>query len=479
MANDIKKFPVPLIFKKILKDGLTGLLLISGDNQEKEISFIEGTVAFVKTSVESERLGQILLSSGKITRHHLDKAIQLQKSTSPPRKIGDLLVKIADLGMSDIYNALLQQIKTAAASTFSLAAGEWRFIVKEKKDMGKQRFSIKLAEIIPLGVDEIKENRYFKRKFFYRAPVTTPITESTRKYLTSPQIKFYTDLSNLSDASVEQILQTIKLPEDTFWKNIILLYLLNVVDFVEFTVDVDRNKNIDEINDLYEKIRGQELDYYELLGLKASAVREDIKDTYLKYSQKYHPDRINVAPDSTVMLKANEVFAQINNAYEILGDAEKKKEYDIERYRKSYQPQVSQAESVKKAQNLYFKANALYKQKKFYEAAALLEEAVKINESKANYYMLLGICQSKMPGTKKLAAVNLEKAARLEPWNADPVFALGELYRSEGMAKKAEECFKKALEINMEHTLAGKAVQDIAKYTGGKKSLLSLFGKKK
>jgi hypothetical protein len=47
------------------------------------------------------------------------------------------------------------------------------------------------------------------------------------------------------------------------------------------------------------------------------------------------------------------------------------------------------------------------------------------------------------------------------------------------MAKKAEECFKKALEINMEHTLAGKAVQDIAKYTGGKKSLLSLFGKKK
>ncbi|NIM13788.1 MAG: DnaJ domain-containing protein [Candidatus Aminicenantes bacterium] len=479
MANDIKKYPVPLIFKKILKDRLTGLLLISSDNQKKEISFIEGTLDFAKTSLEKERLGQILLSSGKITLHHLDKAIQIQKNTSTSRKIGELLIKITDLTMRDVYNALRQQIKTTAASTFSLTTGEWRFIIEKKRAMEKQRFSIKLAEIIQLGVDKIKEIHYFKRKFYYRAPVTTTIPETTRKFLISPQIKFYANLSTFSDAPVEQILKTINIPEVTFWKNIILLYLLNVVDFVEFTVDVDRNKNIEEINELYEKIQAQNVDYYELFGLKASAAREEIKDTYFKYSQKYHPDRINVAPDSTIMVKANEVFAEINNAYEILSNADKKKEYDIEKYRKNYQPQVSQAESIKNAQNLYFKANALCKQKKFYEAATLLEEAVKINESKANYYLLLGICQSKMPGTKKLAAVNLNKAAQLEPWNADPVFALGELYRSEGMVKKAEECFKKALEINLEHTLAGKAVQDIAKYTTGKKSLFSLFGKKK
>jgi curved DNA-binding protein CbpA len=345
--------------------------------------------------------------------------------------------------------------------------------------MEKKRFAIKLPEIMPLGVDKITDFYYFKRKFKYRAPVTTLLTDTTRKFLSDGQIKFYANLSALSDAPVEKIVNTIKVPKEIFWKDLILFYLLNVVDFVEFTVDVERNQNIEEIKEMYEKLQSQKVDYYELLGVNPSTPRQEIKNTYFKHSQKYHPDRINLAPDSTVMVRANEVFAQINNAFEVLSDADKKKEYDIERYRSAYQPEASQGEKVKNARNLYLKAHTLCKQKKFYEAATMLEEAVKIDNGKANYYLLLGLCQSKMPGTKKMAAVNLKKAAELEPWNADPVFSLGELYRSEGMAKKAEECFKKALEINMEHTLAGKAVQDIAKYTSGKKSLRSLFGKKK
>jgi len=63
--------------------------------------------------------------------------------------------------------------------------------------------------------------------------------------------------------------------------------------------------------------------------------------------------------------------------------------------------------------------------------------------------------------------------------NADPIFALGELYRSEKLMKRAKEYFNKALEINMEHTLAGKAIQDLYGGAAGKKALFSLFGKKK
>ncbi len=80
---------------------------------------------------------------------------------------------------------------------------------------------------------------------------------------------------------------------------------------------------------------------------------------------------------------------------------------------------------------------------------------------------------------KKHAEKNLLKAHELEPWNADHLFSLGELYKSENLMKKADQFFKKALEINMEHTLAGQAVQDMQKlFAPPKKAKFSLFKRK-
>jgi uncharacterized protein HemY len=85
----------------------------------------------------------------------------------------------------------------------------------------------------------------------------------------------------------------------------------------------------------------------------------------------------------------------------------------------------------------------------------------------------LGLSQSQIPSLAPLAEKNLQKAAEMEPWNADPVFYLGQLYWTENMFKKAEKCFRKALEINMQHTLAAKMIRKIEK-TAKKKPLFSI-----
>jgi len=141
-------------------------------------------------------------------------------------------------------------------------------------------------------------------------------------------------------------------------------------------------------------------------------------------------------------------------------------------------PEIRKADKVKQARELFTQANHLHNLKKYFEAASLLQKAVAMDNSKANYYLLLGLCQSKMPATKKMAEKNLKKAAQMEPWNADPIFALGQLYKSENLMKKAKTYFEKALELNMEHTLAGKAMDEFMDRKD-KKSLFSLFGKKK
>jgi len=62
-------------------------------------------------------------------------------------------------------------------------------------------------------------------------------------------------------------------------------------------------------------------DYYKILGVPRTASQEEIQRAYRKLARKFHPD-INKAPD------AEEQFKRINEAYEVLGDAEKRKKYD-------------------------------------------------------------------------------------------------------------------------------------------------------
>ncbi len=63
-------------------------------------------------------------------------------------------------------------------------------------------------------------------------------------------------------------------------------------------------------------------DYYSILGLTRSASDKDIKQAYRKLARKYHPD-VNPGNKS-----AEEKFKEINQAYEVISDVEKRKKYD-------------------------------------------------------------------------------------------------------------------------------------------------------
>lgn len=486
MANTIKKFPLPLLFKKVLKDHMSGELIVTGENLDKRIFFLEGNLAFASTSVENERLGEILLADGKINRSQLENALEIQKTTDI--KIGELLVNIASLDKRDYYHALKTQVKMIATSTFSLREGEWRFLVKNPEIPNNQAFHIKLPEIFLEGVNKITDIAFFRRKFYYRAPVTAAIPDSSAKSFTPDRLGLHTDLAHFSNTSMGKIMSKLGIVntsderERIFWENVIFLYLMNVIDFVEFTVDEEQNEKVEEIDELYRQVKSKQLNYYQLLGIKDKAAVDEIKNSYANFSQKYNPEKLNAAPDSTVVIKANEVLSEIKKAVDLLSNENKKKEYDVKAAGKEVEVEdkVSPGEKIQNARELYLQGNRYYKEKQYFKAVSSLEKAIARDNSKANYYLLLGLAQAKLPTVIKQAEMNLLKAAKMEPWNADPVFALGELYKSQRLMKKAKEYFDKALEINMEHTLAGKAIQDFAGGMGqGKKPLFSIFDKKK
>lgn len=63
-------------------------------------------------------------------------------------------------------------------------------------------------------------------------------------------------------------------------------------------------------------------DYYSILGVDKKATAKEIKSAFRKLARKYHPD---VNPNDK---QAESKFKEINEAYEVLGDADKRKKYD-------------------------------------------------------------------------------------------------------------------------------------------------------
>jgi len=62
-------------------------------------------------------------------------------------------------------------------------------------------------------------------------------------------------------------------------------------------------------------------DYYKILGINKSSSADDIKKAYRKLARKYHPDT-NKDQD------AENKFKEVNEAYQVLSDKEKKAKYD-------------------------------------------------------------------------------------------------------------------------------------------------------
>ncbi len=63
-------------------------------------------------------------------------------------------------------------------------------------------------------------------------------------------------------------------------------------------------------------------DYYETLGVRKDASQDEIKKAFRKLAKKHHPD---ANPNDK---KSEELFKEVSEAYEVLGDAEKRKKYD-------------------------------------------------------------------------------------------------------------------------------------------------------
>jgi len=462
----------------------SGILSFQQGDIRKSLYFQEGNLIYTITNQPEERLGAILLKLGKISKETYSSIDMHITST---KEIGEALVQDGHISKNDLYESWIHQMREITLNTFPVFKGE--FFFEERESFVDQEFesTIDIPVLIEDGIRRMKYHPLLKSlletKVFLRK------SNDFTHILSEEEIKILESIDEKSTAA--EILNSRGYSAELFWKSLLLLYCLDLIDVKGEREAVDEKEEekgefpsekedtrFAEVDALAKKL--PTLNYYQILDVSNSASKDVIKKAYFNLARRYHPDSFERDIPQEKKGKLEEIFALITKAYQTVADKEKRRAYDSQ---VDNPPEEEEQKPSKRANIRFRQAKTLYSQKRYEDALVLLEEAVRLDRNKGRIFLLLALTELKIPTMQKKAEENFLRAIDLEPWNPECYVGLGLLYKQEGLRVKAKKQFKKALEFDPDHNIALKELDLVA---GGEKKRgfkdlfsLNLFGQKK
>ncbi len=214
---------------------------------------------------------------------------------------------------------------------------------------------------------------------------------------------------------------------------------------------------------LLDRLRGSEgQNYYQLLEVETGASEDVIQKSYYSLARRYHPDRFHT-PDVVDLQPAMEMlFARVNQAFHTLKGPERRKEYDRILSKGNLDTsKVQRAAAAEVGRENYRRGCELVTMGQYIKALPFLQNAVRADESKAEYFETLGMVQSLNPRFKEAAERTLRKACKLTPAGATAVLRLGLYYFKTGQTEKASKALQEALGWDPDNPMARLALSKV------------------
>jgi hypothetical protein len=150
LEGTIRDFGLPDIFQLIGLQRKTGLLTLTNekDGESVVVTFEGGMVVMADSSARrlEDRLGNVLVKQGKITRERLEEALGMQKQTL--QRLGHILASGSAITTKDLRDALQVQISQIVFRVFRWRDGRYQFTPAESADYDRENF-------VPMSTDFI------------------------------------------------------------------------------------------------------------------------------------------------------------------------------------------------------------------------------------------------------------------------------------------------------------------------------------
>ncbi|MFQ5349353.1 MAG: DnaJ domain-containing protein [Thermoanaerobaculia bacterium] len=177
--------------------------------------------------------------------------------------------------------------------------------------------------------------------------------------------------------------------------------------------------------------------YYDILGLPRNATTQQVRDRFRTLARELHPDRFQGEEKS----EAEARFQEITQAFNVLNDAGRRRDHDLELAR----PDGLKQDESEAARVYLQRGIKAFRDKQYSQAAENFDRATRENpESAQSWHYLAMACRGKKQWLPRARDAIL-KACDIDPMNAVYLRLAGEIFAESGMHRRAKIYYQKAL----------------------------------
>jgi hypothetical protein len=167
LEGTIQDFGLPDIFQLIGLQRKTGILSLTHekDGETVTVTFENGMVVMADSSANrlEDRLGNVLVKQGKVTRERLEDALNLQKQTL--QRLGHILASGSAITTKDLRDALQVQVSQIVFRVFRWRDGRYQFTPADSVDYDRENFAPMSADFILMeGIRMVDEWPIIEKK---------------------------------------------------------------------------------------------------------------------------------------------------------------------------------------------------------------------------------------------------------------------------------------------------------------------------
>jgi Domain of unknown function (DUF4388)/DnaJ domain/Tetratricopeptide repeat len=484
---------LPDILHSLARTEGSGVLQVTRELTSKHIYFGHGSIIFARSNQHADRLGELLVREGRISRAQLADASNKLRATG--QKLGAVLVQMGLLGDGEVRAVVADQMRSMIRPVFSWRIGEYCFQAKDNPVSKELAISISTIPTILEGTREA--DRETIRATL--GDLGRVVSFSRDPWVHAHQVSLTPTegfvLSRVDGQfTMTEIVSITPLDEDETLRCLYVLVSGGFLDFGAKGRDLTPSKTTRRIYEIPVALprtagsrppspaagtgvaitfaESQTRDaiiekhaslsratFYDCLEVGRKAKEAELRKGYLDIVKKYHPDRHRSPHLHELHGMLQEILAKAADAYEALSDPVNRRRYDQTLRSEAPRGEANAApiESPSPippstAENLavrYFQEAKRYLENRdFHQAVKLLEEVVDLDPSKAEYHRTLAQALENNPKWRKQAEAHYRTAMKIDPFDLGALVGLGDLYVSLSLKKRAKPLFAMALEID-------------------------------
>lgn len=478
LKGRVSDFRISDVLIGLQRTSKTGIFTVQNGSIVRTVFVRGGDMVFAASNQEEERLGDMLLREGKITRAQYDHAVIEMKRTK--QRQGAVLVRLGYLKPQQLPVEVKHQVEeiikklitlqdgsfsleemplpTEEVITLKLSVANLIYHGLRTMDLGRVENELPTMEDIlcfspdPLNLFQDIQLDYSGKKIISCIDGKTPIREIVSiTQLDSREVSrtIYALLSTRMIEINKKIGCDVAIPEEV------------TEEIIEEKTEQKPKPEINpELKDMIEDMhqRCGSLGYYGILGVKEHAPLEDMKSAYYKAAKQFHPDRHFHLIDDSLKDKLSDIFSYIYEAYTTLRNEEKKKEYD----RMMILRPARLTSTQDRAKAVFEEGRLEFKKGNYAGARLLFGQAVYFDATTADYHYYHGLALMKEDRPKD-AEKAMTRALKLAPGHASYLAELGFIFLALGFRTRAKAFFEKSLKTEMDNVRAREGLLILSK----------------